>query len=31
NIAAAAARGWQVIQHETPEKTRAAFQRLGLV
>ena len=31
NIAAAVARDWQVIQHETPEKTRAAFQRLGLI
>src|ERR1044071_1601556 len=31
NIAAGAARGWQVIFQETPEKTRAAFQALGLI
>jgi len=30
NIAAGAARGWQVLLQESPEKTRAAFQRLGL-
>ena len=28
NIAAAAARGWQVVLHETPEKTKAAFSAL---
>jgi FMN phosphatase YigB (HAD superfamily) len=31
NIAAGEARGWQVILHETPEKTAAALQRMGLV
>jgi FMN phosphatase YigB (HAD superfamily) len=31
NIAAGAARGWQVILHETPEKSRAAFERLGIL
>jgi len=31
NIAAGAARGWQVILHETPEKSRAAVQKLGLL
>ncbi len=31
NIAAGAARGWQVILQETPEKTRAAFKRSGLL
>jgi len=28
NIAAAATRGWQVVLHETPEKTKAAFSAL---
>jgi len=31
NVAAGAARGWQVILQETPEKSRAAIQRLGLL
>lgn len=31
NIEAGAARGWQVILQETPEKSRAAIQRLGLL
>ena len=31
NVAAAAARGWQTLLQETPEKTRAAFAKLGLV
>ena len=31
NIAAGAARGWQVILQESPEKSRAALQRLGLL
>jgi FMN phosphatase YigB (HAD superfamily) len=31
NITAAAARGWQVILQEMPEKTAAEVQRLGLV
>ena len=31
NIAAAAARGWQVIHHQTPEATRAVFEKLGLL
>jgi FMN phosphatase YigB (HAD superfamily) len=31
NIAAGAARGWQVILHETPEKSRAAFKRFGII
>jgi len=31
NIAAGAARGWQTILHESPEKTRAAVQKLGLL
>jgi epoxide hydrolase-like predicted phosphatase len=31
NIAAGAARGWQVILQETPQKSRAAVQRLGLL
>jgi FMN phosphatase YigB (HAD superfamily) len=30
NIAAGAARGWQVILQESPEKTLAAIQKLGL-
>ena len=31
NIAAGANRGWQVVLQETPEKSRAAIQRLGLL
>jgi HAD superfamily hydrolase (TIGR01509 family) len=31
NIAAGAARGWQVILQETPEKSWAAIERLGLL
>jgi len=31
NVAAGAARGWQVILQETPEKTRAAFEKSGLL
>jgi HAD superfamily hydrolase (TIGR01509 family) len=31
NVAAGAARGWQVILQESPEKSRAAIQRLGLL
>jgi FMN phosphatase YigB (HAD superfamily) len=31
NIAAGAARGWQVILQETPEKTFAAVEKLGLL
>jgi 2-haloacid dehalogenase len=31
NVAAGAARGWQVILHETPEKSRAVVQKLGLL
>src|SRR5258708_5089590 len=31
NIAAGAARGWQVILQESPEKTRAAFEKLSLL
>ena len=31
NVAAGAARGWQVILQETPEKSRAAIQELGLL
>jgi HAD superfamily hydrolase (TIGR01509 family) len=31
NIAAGAARGWQVILQETPEKSRAAIRKLGLL
>jgi HAD superfamily hydrolase (TIGR01509 family) len=31
NIAAGAERGWQVILQESPEKTRAAVERLGLL
>jgi len=30
NIAGGAARGWRSILHETPEKTRAELQKLGL-
>ncbi len=31
NVAAGAARGWQTVLHESPEKTRAAIERVGLV
>jgi 2-haloacid dehalogenase len=31
NVAAGAARGWEVILQETPEKTRAAVEKLGLL
>jgi 2-haloacid dehalogenase len=31
NVAAGAARGWQAILHESPEKSRAAIQKLGLL
>jgi FMN phosphatase YigB (HAD superfamily) len=31
NVAAGAARGWQAVLQESPEKTRAALHRLGLV
>lgn len=31
NVEAGAARGWQVILQESPDKTRAAIQRLGLL
>jgi len=31
NIAAGAARGWQAVLHETPEKSRAAAQAAGLL
>jgi HAD superfamily hydrolase (TIGR01509 family) len=31
NVVAGAARGWQVILHESPEKSRAAVQKLGLL
>ncbi len=31
NVAAGAARGWNAILHETPEKSRAAVEKLGLV
>jgi epoxide hydrolase-like predicted phosphatase len=31
NVVAGAARGWQVILHETPEKSRAAVRKLGLL
>jgi HAD superfamily hydrolase (TIGR01509 family) len=31
NVAAGAARGWQVILQETPEKSRASIQKLGLL
>jgi HAD superfamily hydrolase (TIGR01509 family) len=29
NVDAGAARGWQVVLHETPEKTRAALNQFG--
>jgi FMN phosphatase YigB (HAD superfamily) len=31
NVAAGAARGWRTILHETPEKTRATVEKLGLL
>ena len=31
NVAAGAVRGWQVILQETPEKSRAAVEKLGLL
>jgi len=31
NVAAGAARGWQVIVQESPEKSRAAIQKFGLL
>jgi HAD superfamily hydrolase (TIGR01509 family) len=31
NVAAGAARGWQVILHESPERSRAAIEKLGLL
>jgi FMN phosphatase YigB (HAD superfamily) len=31
NIAVGEARGWQTVLHESPEKTRAAFARLGVL
>ena len=31
NVAAGAARGWQVILHESPEKSRTAIEQLGLI
>jgi HAD superfamily hydrolase (TIGR01509 family) len=31
NVAAGAARGWQTILQETPEKTKTALQKLGLL
>jgi HAD superfamily hydrolase (TIGR01509 family) len=31
NVAAGAVRGWQVILHESPEKSRAAIEKLGLL
>ncbi len=31
NVVAGAARGWNAILHETPEKSRAAVEKLGLV
>lgn len=31
NVAAGAARGWNAILHETPEKSRAAVEKVGLV
>jgi 2-haloacid dehalogenase len=31
NVAAGAARGWQVILQESPEKSRAVIQKLGLL
>lgn len=31
NVAAGAARGWQAVLHESPEKTRSALEQLGLL
>jgi 2-haloacid dehalogenase len=31
NVAAGAARGWQAILHESPDKTRAVIRKLGLL
>jgi 2-haloacid dehalogenase len=31
NVEAGAARGWQGILHESPEATRAALEKLGLL
>lgn len=31
NVAAGAARGWQVILHESPQKSQAAIEKLGLL
>jgi HAD superfamily hydrolase (TIGR01509 family) len=31
NVAGGAARGWRTILHETPEKTRAAMEEMGLL
>lgn len=31
NVAGGAARGWQAVLHETPEKTRAAVEKLNLI
>lgn len=31
NVQAGAARGWQTVHHETPEKSRAALERLELL
>ena len=31
NVAAGAARGWQVILHQTPAQTQAAIRKLGLL
>ena len=31
NIAVGEARGWQTVLHESPENTRAAFTRLGVI
>lgn len=31
NVEAGAARGWQVILHESPEQSRAAMEKLGLL
>lgn len=31
NVATAAARGWQVVRHESSEKTRGAIEKLGLL
>ena len=31
NVAAGAARGWQIILHENPERSRATIEKLGLL